>query len=440
MTMKLASLTTLIAGTLCASPVVLADFLKDSKATLDLRNMYFHNDVRDAAGKTAEWAQGAVLRYQSGFTDGAVGVGVDAIGLLGVRLDGGRGHHQGSSMIPSERDGSAVDDWSHAGATAKLRVSKTILRYGNSLQPALPILNTNDGRLLPQTYAGAMLTSNELDNVTFVAGQLEHMVGRASTNHSGFAVAAPSGQIAAQSNQFRFAGADWRVVPGLTLRYYYANMQDYYGQHFVGLQHTLPIGEDRSLSTDLRYFRTDSDGANSSAAGRARGYRTGGYTDDGTGEIDNRTWSAALTYRQGFHSLMVGHQQVSSGSNFVQPNQGGTGEEPGGYSNYLYTDRMIFNFTRAGERTNFAQYDYAFTPWGLPGLSASIAYLRGDQVKTTSGPSAKEWERDIALDYLVQSGPLKNVKFSWRNGSLRGNATTDQDQNRLIVSYSIPLL
>lgn len=95
------------------SPMAHADFVKDSKATLGFRNYYFNNDFRDRAGpagqsKTAEWAQGFFLDYKSGFTDGTVGFGVDALGLLGVRLDGGSGNHRGSSMIPDDSDGSAV--------------------------------------------------------------------------------------------------------------------------------------------------------------------------------------------------------------------------------------------------------------------------------------------------------------------------------------------
>lgn len=69
-------------------PAAQADFIGDSKATLTLRNYYFNNDFRDRPGaagqsKTAEWAQGFLLDYKSGFTDGTVGFGVDALGLLG---------------------------------------------------------------------------------------------------------------------------------------------------------------------------------------------------------------------------------------------------------------------------------------------------------------------------------------------------------------------
>lgn len=428
------------ACTFCLSSTASADFISDSNASIYLRNFYFDNDTRNAVGRTAEWGQGAVLNYRSGYTAGTVGFGVDAIGMVGLRLDGGRGKHKGSTMIPDESDGSARDEWSRAAASAKLKVSKTVLRYGDSLQPMLPVLKSNDGRLLPQTYSGGILTSNEIDNLTLVAGQLEHMVGRASTNESGFAVGGPSGQLMPQSNQFRFAGVDWKATPELLLQYYYANMEDYYTQHFAGLQHTLPIDSDKSLTTDLRYFVADADGANASASGRRQGYRLGGYTRGNTGEIDNNTWSAAFTYRQGSHSFMLGHQRVSDNSNFVNPNQGGTGEGAGGTSNYILTDRLVFNFTRAGERTSFAQYDYTFADFGLPGLCAGVAYLSGSHIRNTRSEAQSEWERDITMDYLVQTGTFKGLKFSWRNGSLRGNATTEQDQNRLIVGYSIPLL
>ena len=47
----------------------------------------------------------------------------------------------------------------------------------------------------------------------------------------------------------------------------------------------------------------------------------------------------------------------------------------------------------------------------------------------------------LFLNYRFTDGALKGLGFSWRNASLRGNSSTaDQDENRLIVSYSLPLL
>jgi hypothetical protein len=67
-------------------------------------------------------------------------------------------------------------------------------------------------------------------------------------------------------------------------------------------------------------------------------------------------------------------------------------------------------------------------------------YLKGDNIQTASGQDASEWERDISLDYVIQSGTLKNLGFGWRNAMSRSEVARDQDQNRLIVSYSIPLM
>ncbi|MBE1188645.1 outer membrane porin, OprD family, partial [Escherichia coli] len=41
--------------------------------------------------QAGNWSQGFVLRLQSGFTGGPLGFGLDATGLLGVKLDSGRG-------------------------------------------------------------------------------------------------------------------------------------------------------------------------------------------------------------------------------------------------------------------------------------------------------------------------------------------------------------
>ncbi len=444
--MRKASLALAVAAsTLGLSQVAVADFIGDSKASLTMRNFYFdQNTVNtpDNNGEASEWGQGFILNYQSGFTEGTVGFGVDAIGMLGVRLDGGGRNvspqKAGQDRIPGalfplESDGSAVDEFSKGGLTGKVRFSKTEARIG-TLMPKLPILTSNDGRLLPQMFEGGMITSNDIDNLTLTAGQIEHAVGRASSNSTGLAVDGGS----QASNKFYFGGGDWKINSDLTAQYYYANLEDYYKQHFAGLGHNLAMGEG-SLKTDLRYFRTTSDGKNGNAAGRTAGYSANRTFGDGTGEIDNNTWSAAFTYTLQSHAIMLGYQRVSENSNFVQLNQGGI-EGSAGASVYLLTDRLANSFTRAGERTTFGQYTYDFAGVGVPGLKASVAYLKGTNIQRANGEQNKEWERDVAVDYVLQDGALKGLGLGWRYGVLRGNAATDVDQNRLIVSYTLPLM
>jgi len=428
-----------------ANQATAAGFIEDSKATLGLRNFYFDRDDKNTANsnsEASEWGQGFIFNYQSGYTEGTVGFGLDAIGLVGIKLDSGgdsstpRSRAPGA-LFPLEGDGSAVDNYGKAGVTAKARLSKTELRVG-TLQPKLPVINFNDGRLLPQTFEGAQITSAEIEGLTLTAGQLESTKTRSSTDDIALRIGG-AGSFqgkAADSNEFIYAGGDYKITKDLTAQYYYGSLEDFYKQHFLGLTHNLalPVG---ALKTDLRYFNSGSDGKNGSLAGRTEGYKSSGFWragDSKNGEVDNNTWSALFTYSLSGHALSAGYQQVSGNSAFPFVSQGD------GATAYLITDRQIGKFASAGERTWLAEYAYDFASAGIPGLKATVTYLSGSNIDAADS-DRKEWERDFRLDYILQEGALKGLGVSWRNATFRGNtATADQDENRLILSYSLPLL
>lgn len=424
-------------GMTTVSSAQAAGFLEDSKAALLMRNLYWNNDNRSgtaAPSKTEEWAQGFILKYESGFTPGSVGFGVDALGMLGVTLDSGQGRHVGSSMIPS--DGSrAADEWSRLGLTGKAKASNTELKYG-TLLPKNPMVVPTDSRVLTQTFQGAEITSTDIPNLKFTGGVIEKATGRGSTDRTGLAIVGGT----RESNKFYYGGGDYQLFDSLNAQYYVSRLDDYYDQQFFGLIHEWRISQETNIKTDARYFVTNSTGQNASASGRAEGYIASGYTKDGTGEVDNNTFSIFSTLNHQAHAFTLGYQVVSDGSNFEQLSQGSLpGKDAVGAAVYLYTDRMVFNFTRAGEKTAFAYYGYDFAGLGVPGLKASVIYLSGTNIKTASGADEKEWERDFALDYVFQSGTLKGLGVGYRNAAARSAVARDTDQNRLIVSYSIPL-
>lgn len=446
--MKHLSLPLAIAVAILMQQASAAGFVEDSKATLGLRNFYINQNTRNQDANTQEeWGQGFQLNYISGFTEGTVGVGVDALGLGGVKLDSGKGTHYNpdakkfsGAVFPTNEDGRAVDEFGSLGMTGKARASKSEARIG-TLLPKLPVVTYSDARLLPQTFEGGQITVNEIDNLTLIGGQLEHAKGRSSSNNTGLSIAgannAQSGQFV---NKFYFGGGDYKISKDLMAQYYYSNLDNFYRQHFLGLTHSLAFGPG-ALKSDLRYFKSDSVGKNSSTTGQAEGYTSTGYyglNNKGKaitkGEVDNNTWSVLLTYALDGHAFSGGYQQLSGDSNFPYLNQGD------GAATYLITDRQIGTFANAGERTWLAEYGYDFAALGVPGLKSTLSYLSGDHIEAT-GSDQQEWERDFRIDYVLQEGALKGLAFTWRNGVLRGNTSTaDQDQNRLIVSYSLPLL
>lgn len=422
-----------------------AGFLEDSKANLLMRNFYYNQDIRNEdRPRFDEWGQGFVLDFQSGFTEGPVGFGLDLLGMYGLRLDdGGRATKTNAdrvpgSVFPLESNGEAKRGFGKVGVTGKIRFSKTLAQFG-TLRPKLPVVIANDGRLLPQTYQGAQITTNEIDKFTFIAGKLERSSERNSSDNDTLSIEGSNSRTASGefSNQFYYGGVDFKVSKDLLLQYYYGNLRDFYKQHFVGLVHNLalPVG---SLKTDLRYFNSDSDGENSSASGRADGYRANGYWGKGSSnryEVDNQVWSAMFTYSLGGHSASAGYQKVTGNSDFPHLNQGG------GRVLYLITDAQVHKFHNAGENTWVAKYAYDFSGVGIPGLKAGLNYFSGDDIDA-DGSDRKEWERDTRLDYTVQSGAFKGLGFSWMYAQWRGNdvGQRDTDENRLILNYSLPLL
>ena len=76
----------------------------------------------------------------------------------------------------------------------------------------------------------------------------------------------------------------------------------------------------------------------------------------------------------------------------------------------------------------------------MPGLTAFVRYITGDGFDLADGSDGKEWERDLDVTYTIQEGTFKNLALRWRNAMVRSNALGEWDENRLIVSYTLPLL
>jgi hypothetical protein len=447
--MKKSTLALAVALGAIAQQAGAAGFIEDSKATLGLRNFYINTDNRDGAptassrSKNAEWGQGFDLRFISGFTQGTVQFGVDAIGLYGLRLDSSRANHgnysgtaSGGTVFPSDGN-KAVNDFASLGVTGKVKISQTVAKLG-TLQPNNPVIKTNDGRLLPQTFQGGEIVSNEIKDLTLTAGQIESAKGRNSSNNENLSIAGANKSsnydTGKFSNKFYYAGADYKITKDLTASYYFGELKDFYSQNFLGLVHNWAIGPG-VLKSDLRYYRSRDNGANANTSG----YYTSGYYTDGakpatSGKVDNDLYSYLALYSVNGHTFGGGYQYTKGDSDFPWLNQGD------GSSNSTTTDMQIQKFARAGERTWQARYAYDFAKVGVPGLTAGIVYLKGTNIETTTGDKS-EWERDITLAYVVPQGPLKNLGVAWKNAMWRTDvATRDQDENRLIVSYSIPLL
>ena len=97
-------LTAMVMGLCTLSPAFASSqtesngFVEDSHLDVLLRNAFIQRDKKHNVEDQSEWGQGATATFRSGFTQGTVGVGVDAFGTYGLRLDGGRGRSGGGGI------------------------------------------------------------------------------------------------------------------------------------------------------------------------------------------------------------------------------------------------------------------------------------------------------------------------------------------------------
>ncbi|AZZ45866.1 outer membrane porin, OprD family [Pseudomonadaceae bacterium SI-3] len=400
-----------LGATLAIPTMAQAAFVEDTKAGLELRNFYMNSDNRSvpssSQSKSEEWAQGFLLRAESGYTEGTVGFGVDALGLLGVKLDSGRGR-TGTGLLPTDNDGSAPDEYSELGLTAKAKISSTVLKVG-TLEPKNMAVARSDSRLLPQTFKGGQLISQEVKGLTVDLGYLTEVNERNDSHYEDLKGALKGGTTANDIDNFIFAGASYKLLDNLTGSYYYSNLEEAYKQHSFNLVHVQPLGEGQSLKTDLRYARS---------------------SDDGSSTVDNKALGGMVTYSVSGHSFGLAYQEMKGDTGFAYL----SGTDP-----FLVNYVMIAaDFANANEESWQARYDYNFAAIGIPGLTFMTRYVTGDDFG--AGGNGKEWERDTDIAYVFQEGALKNLGVKWRNGTYRSNSTRDIDQNRLIVSYTIPLM
>ncbi|CDF82898.1 OprD family porin [Pseudomonas sp. QL9] len=400
-----------------------ADFISDSKASVELRNFYFNRDFRTSTpaqqNKQEEWGQGFIAKFESGYTEGTIGVGVDAIGALGLKLDSSP-DRTGTGLLPKTADGSAPDDFSKGGATAKLRYEKNVLKAG-TLMPKLPVIVPNDSRLLPQLFVGTGFNSTQIDGLNFDAGRLNQTNRRDSSNYEEMTVTTGGKKNITTTkglttNEFDYAGATYNWTKNFSTGYHYGELNDFYKQHYLTLGWTLPIADGQSLKTDLRWAKS---------------------TDDGGSNVDNKALNGMVTYNLGYHAFGLGYQKMSGDTGFAYIN----GTDP-----FLVNYVQILDFANKDERSYQARYDYNFAGLGIPGLTFMTRYVKGDNVdRLTTNDEGTEWERDTDIAYVFQDGYLKGLGVKWRNATTRSNfannsaASNAADENRLIVSYTMPL-
>ncbi|RRV08077.1 OprD family porin [Pseudomonas sp. v388] len=412
-------------------------FVEGSAFDLKLRNYYYNRDKKgDGNQDDRDWTQGLWANFSSGYTQGTVGVGVDAFGYFGLKL-WGPDKYSGSGNLVSSSSGANEETQGKVGGAVKFRVSKTELKVGD-MQPTSPVFAVGGSRLLPQTASGLSLQSSEITGLDLEAGHFYSGTSQDDTSHSGAIFANYAG---VEANSADFVGGKYAISDSLGVAFYAAKLEDIWDQYYGNVNYALPLSDDQSLAFDANIYRT---------------------TDEGSaeaGSISNTTWSGSVAYSfAAAHTLTLAYQKVHGDTPFDYIGIGDNNR--GGDSIFLNNSIQYSDFNGPGEKSWQIRYDLNMAPYGVPGLSFMTRYIKGTDIDGTKAPTdsayrnsetgvplygadGRHHETNFEAKYVLQTGPAKDLSFRIRQAWHRANADQgegDVNEFRLIVDYPISIL
>lgn len=410
-------------------------FVKGSSLNILNRNFYMNRDFRNGQssttgnGYTEVWAHGIIGKYESGFTQGTVGFGIDAFAMLGLKLDTGDGRYgPGGSvnMLPVNSDGEAEDNYSKVGGAVKARLFDTIIKAGDVF-PMTPVVYYGDFRLLPQSFRGVTAVNTSFDGLTVQGGRLHAMSQpQVSTMRDEFATFY-AGSVA--SPWVAYLGGDYSLNDNLSFSLYSSQLKDTWNQHYAGTSFVYALTDSVSLFGGLNYYKAVDQGQKL------------------LGEFNNDIYSGKVGVQLGAHSVALSHQRNKGDDDFDYLRQ----------SSSIFVDNSIqySDFNSPKERSWMLRYDLNMAGYGIPGLTfmtryalgtdadysdANNVYMRRD-VNGNPLTDQKRWERNVEAKYVVQTGSLKDMSFLVRQMTTRAtDYELDLDEVRVIVEYPLNVL
>ncbi len=406
-------------------------FVEDAKGSVLFRTGYINRDKKAPGVKDqSSAAQSAIVKLESGFTQGVVGFGVNAVGDASFKL--GENKNANNGMIPKHAttaenpNGDAYDHWARGGASVKARVSNTTVEYGTQVLD-IPVLASNTGRMVPEYFTGVLATSHEIENLEVVAGK--------------FTKNQYSDQINSDGNELDRAvvwGAKYKFNDQLNASYYGLDSKNALERHYVNANYKQTLANDSSLTYDFSGYHTKFD--KNASTYSATGETAVDYADTGIAGVEktNNIWAISGTYNTGAHNVMLAYQQNTGNVGY---DYGGNAD--GNQSIYL-PNSYLSDFVGNHEKSAQVQYTYDFGAMNVPGLTWTTAYVYGWDInvagKTGEG---KENEFFNQVKYTVQSGFAKDASLRVRNSIYRANDIYDNayigDTNEWRLFLDIPV-
>ncbi|KEX94647.1 porin [Pseudomonas putida] len=369
---------------------------------------YKKNGVSTPTDRRINWVQGTILKYNSGFTEGTVGVSTEVAAYNAIALDqdrkdlasnngGAPGTRPGAgnNRTLTEEGGDAVGQWSKLGlANVKARISNTTLTAGRQ-NFSSPMVDVIGNRALPSSFQGVAIHSEELNNLAFDLATFDRNSPRTEQSQRKFRTEYANGIV--ETDHVYTGGITYTPFASLTTSLWATQAEDIWNQYYFGATHVLGDSQVMSLTTGLNYYKTQEEG-------KAL-----------IGDIDNDTYSLSFGLTHQAHSLTFSYQEVNGNEYFDYLHE----------TNGIYlANSLLSDFNGPNEKSFQVAYGLNMAEYGVPGLKFNIYQARGWGIDGThytgnkgvadkgydgiqSQDGEHHYEYGIGATYAVQSGPFK---------------------------------
>ncbi|WP_248804768.1 OprD family porin [Pseudomonas sp. MWU13-2100] len=363
---------------------------------------YNDNGVLTPTDRRINWLQGTIVKYNSGFSEGTVGVSTEVAmyNVVALERDTERlASANGGAPIPTvgglgnnrtltKNGGDAQGQWSKLGlANVKFRVSNTTLTAGRQSY-STPIVDVMPNRVLPSSFEGVSIHSEEFNNLSFDAATFDRVSPRTEESLSKFR--SEYTNIDVETDHVNMAGLNYQPFKSLKTSLYASNVEDFWNQYYFGATHELGDSSVLGLTTGLNYYKTLDTGKKK------------------MGEIDNDAYSLSLGLTHQAHSLTFSYQEIDGNEYFDYLHE----------TNGIYlANSLLSDFNGPNEKSFQIAYGLNMAEYGVPGLKFNIYQARGWGIDGTHYTGTaydvknmhdeKHYEYGIGASYALQSGPLK---------------------------------
>ena len=402
-------------------------FVEDAEGSVLFRTGYINRDKKAPGVKDqSSAAQSAIVKLESGFTQGVVGFGVNVVGDASFKL--GENKNANNGMIPKHAptaenpNGDAYDHWARGGASVKARISNTTVEYGTQVLD-IPVLASNTGRMVPEYFTGVLATSHEIENLEVIAGK--------------FTKNQYSDQINTDGENLDRAvvwGAKYKLSDAFNASYFGLDSKNKLDRHYLNANYKQALANGSTLTYDFSGYHTEWDKDASTYSSTL-----GNKNVDGR---SNNIWAVSGAYNQGPHNVMLAYQQ----------NTGNTGYDynvnADGFQSIYLPNSYLSDFIGNHEKSVQVQYNLDFSTLGVAGLNWTTAYVYGWDIKAVENGvllSDDNQEREFfnQVKYTVQSGFAKDASLRVRNSYYRTsndyNKTYIGDTNEWRIFLDIPV-